>query len=153
MPGANSTFAPHEDGHALFHTRWAMSYLPGPLTRDQISVLTADDPALEQAASGQKILCASYGDGAHALLFETTDAIEKLEPRVGVEGHLAKRIPLGSYDAYLRSRKLDPKEWESGAGLGLSATIRYRERDADIAMLGARCPECGQPFESNGGMP
>lgn len=100
--------------------------------------------ALERARAGEKIVCASYGDGAHALLFETTDAIAKLEPRRGVAGHLAKRIPLGSYDAYLRSRKLDPKEWESGADLGLSATIRYRERDADIALVGGKCSECGQ---------
>jgi hypothetical protein len=32
----------HEDGHALFHTRWAMSYLRGPLTRQQIKRLTPD---------------------------------------------------------------------------------------------------------------
>ncbi len=31
----------HEDGHALFHTRWAMSYLRGPLTRRQIKLLNA----------------------------------------------------------------------------------------------------------------
>ncbi len=30
----------HEDGHLLFHTRWAMSYLRGPLTRTQIKQLT-----------------------------------------------------------------------------------------------------------------
>ena len=100
--------------------------------------------ALEQAKSGDKLLCASYGDGAHALLFETTDAISKLEPRRAVSGHLARRMELGSYDAYLRSRKLDPKEWAGGSGLGLSATIRFRERDADIGMVGARCVECGQ---------
>ena len=35
--------------------------------------------ALETAQAGQKLLCASYGDGAHALLFETTDALDKLE--------------------------------------------------------------------------
>ncbi len=31
----------HESGPQLFHTRWAMSYLRGPLTRDQIRLLTA----------------------------------------------------------------------------------------------------------------
>ena len=36
--------------------------------------------ALEAASGGQKILCASYGDGAHALVFETTDAISGLAP-------------------------------------------------------------------------
>lgn len=100
--------------------------------------------ALETAQAGQKLLCASYGDGAHAMLFETTDALEKLEPRLGVAGHLAQRAPVGSYDTYLKSRKLDPKEWSGGADLGLSATIRFRERDADIGMIGARCTECSQ---------
>jgi 3-hydroxy-3-methylglutaryl CoA synthase len=36
--------------------------------------------ALEEATPGQRLLVASYGDGAHALCFETTDAILKLEP-------------------------------------------------------------------------
>ena len=27
----------HDDGPVLFHTRWAMSYLRGPLTRQQIA--------------------------------------------------------------------------------------------------------------------
>lgn len=31
----------HEDEAVVFNTRWAMSYLAGPLTRDQISTLTA----------------------------------------------------------------------------------------------------------------
>ncbi len=30
----------HEEGHVLFHTRWAMSYLRGPLTRQQIKRLS-----------------------------------------------------------------------------------------------------------------
>ncbi|MEQ8840525.1 MAG: DUF87 domain-containing protein [Acidimicrobiales bacterium] len=35
-----------------FGTRWAMSYLPGPLTRDQISILTADQrPAVAASAA------------------------------------------------------------------------------------------------------
>lgn len=32
------------DGPQVFGTRWAMSYLPGPITRDQISDLMADHP-------------------------------------------------------------------------------------------------------------
>ena len=80
---------------------------------------------------------------AEPLAFETTDALPKLEPRRGVSWHLERRRALASYDTYLRARKLDPKEWQGGADLGLSATVRFRERDADIAFLAARCTECG----------
>jgi hypothetical protein len=34
----------HDEGHVLFHTRWAMSYLRGPLTRRQIKLLSPPDP-------------------------------------------------------------------------------------------------------------
>ncbi|MDA0353187.1 MAG: DUF853 family protein [Chloroflexi bacterium] len=37
-------------GPKLFTTRWAMSYLRGPLTREQIAELTADDPVRRGAA-------------------------------------------------------------------------------------------------------
>jgi hypothetical protein len=37
----------HDDGHVLFHTRWAMSYLRGPLTRREIKRLS---PPADQSA-------------------------------------------------------------------------------------------------------
>jgi len=100
--------------------------------------------ALETAAPGDRLLVASYGDGAHALSFEVTEALTALPARRGVSWHLARRRALASYDTYLKARGLDTKEWETSADLGLSATIRFRERDADIALLGARCTSCQQ---------
>jgi hypothetical protein len=42
----------HEDEPVLFHTRWALSYLRGPLTRSQIRTLTGQrKPAAPQAAA------------------------------------------------------------------------------------------------------
>ncbi len=100
--------------------------------------------ALESARPGERLLVASYGDGAHAMAFEATEAIHKLAPRRGVGGHLARRRALPSYDAYLRGRGLQPREWAGAPDLGLSASARFRERDADIAFLGAKCRACGQ---------
>ena len=100
--------------------------------------------ALETARPGERLLVASYGDGAHALSFEVTDAIDGLSARRGMSWHLERRRALKSYDTHLKARGLDPKEWEAGADLGLSATIRFRERDADIAFIAARCVACGQ---------
>ena len=100
--------------------------------------------ALESAKPGDRILVVCYGDGAEALSFEITEHIEKLDARRGVSGYLADRKSLKSYDSYLRSRNLQPKEYEAGGGGGLSATIRFRERDADISFVGARCTSCQQ---------
>lgn len=100
--------------------------------------------ALESAAPGERLLVAGYGDGVHALSFRATEAISKLPPRRAVGWHLARRRPLASYDTYLKARKLEVAEWPAGGDLGLSATVRFRERDADIALVGARCLSCGQ---------
>ncbi len=97
--------------------------------------------ALETTRPGDRVLVAAYGDGAHALAFEV---VRPTPPRRGMSWHLARRRALASYDTYLRARGLDPKEWQAGADLGLSATIRFRERDSDIGFLGARCTSCGQ---------
>ena len=40
----------HEDGPVVMHTRWAMSWLRGPLTRDEIKRLSASGPARPDAA-------------------------------------------------------------------------------------------------------
>jgi len=49
----------HEDAPGVFTTRWAMSYLRGPLTRDQISDLMADrrvaSPAPEAVAASEAV--------------------------------------------------------------------------------------------------
>ncbi len=100
--------------------------------------------ALESASAGDRLLVASYGDGAHVMGFVATDHISKLDARRGMSWHLERRRALKSYDVYLKARNLDAKEWESGTDGGLSATIRFRERDADISMLGAKCTRCGQ---------
>jgi hydroxymethylglutaryl-CoA synthase len=100
--------------------------------------------SLERAQPGEHLLTASYGDGAHAMAFEVQKAIEALPPRLGVSGHLDRRRPLKSYDSYLKSRGLAAGEWETGKDLGLSATIRFRERDADIGFVGEKCTVCEQ---------
>jgi 3-hydroxy-3-methylglutaryl CoA synthase/uncharacterized OB-fold protein len=99
--------------------------------------------ALEQARPGEKLLLASYGDGAEALAFATTAQIEKLEPRRGVAWHLARRRAVRTADAWLRARGLGAKEYEPPRDAGLSATVHFRERDPDLAFKGQRCRACG----------
>jgi 3-hydroxy-3-methylglutaryl CoA synthase/uncharacterized OB-fold protein len=99
--------------------------------------------ALESAKPGERILLASYGDGAAAFAFATTPHLEKLDPRRGVAWHLARRRAVASYDRYLKARSLDAKEYGGGRDPGLSATIHFREREEDVALRGQRCNRCG----------
>ncbi len=43
----------HEDGHVLFHTRWALSYLRGPLTRQEIKRLAPEDASADSATRSE----------------------------------------------------------------------------------------------------
>jgi len=99
--------------------------------------------ALERARPGERLLVASYGDGAEALALVATPQIEKLEPRRGVSWHLARRRAVRSHEHYLRARGLGEREYTPARDAGLSATIHFRERDADLAFKGQRCHGCG----------
>ncbi len=106
--------------------------------------------ALENARSGDRILVASYGDGADVLTFRVTDAIRGLSDHRGVRWHLERRAELGDYDKFLRFRHLETTEHDRRSGSGVSATIHYRDRNEDIGFCGQRCRNCGQeqfPFQ------
>ena len=98
--------------------------------------------ALEEAKPGDKILVASYGDGADAFLVEVTDKIKELGPRHGIKASLeAKRI-LPMYVNWHSQR--------GGGGGGMmammgppSVSARWRERPEIDRLQGAKCLECG----------
>jgi hypothetical protein len=75
----------HEDGPRLLETRWAMSYLRGPLTRDQIKkLMDGRRPAISRgastavAASTQAAAADDEGEKAQRLREARDAAVEKL---------------------------------------------------------------------------
>ncbi len=98
--------------------------------------------ALENAKPGDRLLVASYGDGADAVALRVTDAVKRLADRRGVRWHLERRAELADYDKYLSFRHLQGVEFDRRAGTGVSATVHYRDRDEDISFHGQRCRRC-----------
>jgi len=101
--------------------------------------------ALEGAKPGARILLASFGQGCDLLLFEVTDAIESVGPRLGVSGWLARRIESANYAKYLFHRgliELDRgmrAEHDSKTAL----TALWRSRKAVLGLVGGRCTKTG----------
>ncbi|UCG83765.1 MAG: OB-fold domain-containing protein, partial [Dehalococcoidia bacterium] len=97
--------------------------------------------ALEDAKAGEKILVANYGDGADAFILTTTEKIEKCRDRRGIKYHLSSKMPLPSYDKYLRYRGLLQGyfRFENES----SATISWRDRKWNINCRGGKCLSCG----------
>ncbi len=63
----------HDDAPAVFQVRWALSYLRGPLTRDQIKLLKQTRPAVQAAASPA---------AAPAMATASTPAVDASAPQV-----------------------------------------------------------------------
>jgi len=103
--------------------------------------------ALEQAQPGDRILVASFGQGCDALLFQVTDRIQELPPRLGIQGSLENREPTDNYLRFLKFRDLI--ETESGiraeAPDQTAMTTLWRKRKMLLGLVGGRCTVCGTP--------
>jgi 3-hydroxy-3-methylglutaryl CoA synthase len=103
--------------------------------------------ALERAAPGDRILVASFGTGADALLFEVTEAIGAVRGSGAGAGkwlarHLACSYP--RYQALAGLVKMD-RGIRAEADKQTALTAAYRRRDLLDSMVGGRCTRCGTP--------
>ena len=97
---------------------------------------------LEKAEAGQKVLAASYGDGADVFLL---DVKERPKVSKGVAGHLADRRDLTSYDRFLAYRgalKTDPEPPTRPESMG-AATKSWRLASDQIRLHASKCNQCG----------
>ena len=97
--------------------------------------------ALEDASPGDKILCASYGDGAEILLLQVTDEIKKIGKRRGIKHNLASKMIFPSYEQYLGFHHQPTGDPEGGGGPSASAIAR--EVEAIYPLHGSKCRVCG----------
>ena len=93
----------HSPGPIVMQTRWAMSYLRGPLTRDQIRVLMKDRKAtaVSEAVEDPARLPATKHGAAQPML--SSSIVQKFWP---LDGELEKECPLEYRPALLGEGKL-----------------------------------------------
>ena len=98
--------------------------------------------ALEQAKPGDRLLFATYGDGADAFVLRVTEAIEKLRDKRGIKRHLDSKLMLPNYGKYVELRDL--MEWEMGRrpARRSSLPVIWRERRHLFPLYGQQCKSC-----------
>jgi uncharacterized OB-fold protein len=101
--------------------------------------------ALQTAAPGERILLVNYGDGADALVLETTERLpawqrdvrRTLAAQVGAKGYVA------DYQEYLRWRGLVPVWGEGIPQIAPAPAMLHREQEELMRFRGVRCRACG----------
>ena len=101
---------------------------------------------LQDARPGQKILVIGFGQGADALLFETTERLISPLSHRGIKGALAVRTIEQNYQKFQSFNDLvdihfGPRAERGGKKVRLTAL--YRDRRAITSLMGGKCTRCG----------
>jgi hydroxymethylglutaryl-CoA synthase len=101
--------------------------------------------ALEAAKPGEKILLLGFGQGVDLILLETTEAITRLAPRMGIAASLTNGAKDENYMRWLVHRGL--VDIDKGARAELDqrqpSTSLWRHRKAAMGLVGGRCTKTG----------
>jgi hydroxymethylglutaryl-CoA synthase len=100
--------------------------------------------ALQTAVPGEKILVIGFGQGADALVLETTPALAALQPAHGPRDSLAARRTCTHYTQFLSLRQRLDVDFGMRAERDnrTSQSAFYRRRRDITGMLGGRCTAC-----------
>jgi len=98
--------------------------------------------ALEEAKPGDRILFASYGDGADAFILQVTDQIEKIKNRRGIKQHLESKMLISNYEKYVTFRELMEWEVDRRPSYISSLPMLWRDHSQVFALHGGRCLNC-----------
>lgn len=104
--------------------------------------------ALQEAAPGDKLLVAGFGQGCDAMVFEATEALPAYQAKRGqggVKGALAARREEHNYNKFLTFNHELNKEFgiRAEADIPTPLSALYRNKDMVHGLMGGRCSVCG----------
>lgn len=99
--------------------------------------------ALQAVAAGGIVTVVSYGDGADALVLRAGALPQPVTGQRGIEGFLASKRELPSYQRYLAARNLVDIVPGEPFRLFPSATASWRDEPSAMRCRASRCRVCG----------
>jgi len=147
----------HEDEPVVFNTRWVMSYLAGPLTRDQIKALAADSKKAAAAARPAQPAEKSGNDFTSDVPVLPPKIRQFFVPARGASVKYYPRLVAATDVAFTNARyKVDERrersytvefdegpvavDWDNGELVALAASDLEDEPAPDSGF--AECPDC-----------
>ena len=102
--------------------------------------------ALEKAQPGDKLLYVSYGEGCDAIVFEVTEQIRSVRPKVDLLNLIEDKNSDVSYSKYLKWKNLMTFEPQKRPEQERSSLPDYfRNYKKNNALYGSKCKICGVP--------
>lgn len=108
--------------------------------------------ALEEAKCGDRILLASYGNGADVFIFRVRDCNSKVKNRGTFSKQLKEKSIIYNYATYLKWRNVIPMEEAKRPSIP-PTSISNLKRNAKIllSLYGVKCKKCGTPQYTQAG--
>ena len=102
--------------------------------------------ALEAAGKGDRILVASYGNGSDVIAMTATPAIASGKPKRGIGYYLKMKLPVSTYEKYLRWREIVEVEPAATAPMEQPSPVAlWRDNKSGLNLHGVKCRKCGTP--------
>ena len=102
--------------------------------------------ALDQAKAGDRLLVATYGNGADVLSLTAQAGIEARRPARNLAYYLNNKLPLAPYEKYLRWRRLIELEPPATAPMEQPSPVAlWRDNKSGLVLHGVKCRKCGTP--------
>ncbi|MFC1823257.1 hydroxymethylglutaryl-CoA synthase family protein [Thermodesulfobacteriota bacterium] len=102
---------------------------------------------LENAAPGQKIIVAGFGQGCDALCFEVTDKIGQFKPVSSIGETIEEKLTTDNYTQFLSFQGLLDLDLgiRAEANTQTALTTLWRNRKMILGLIGGKCRDCGTP--------
>ncbi len=102
--------------------------------------------ALEQAKAGDRILVASYGNGADVFTVTATAGLPAAKPARDTNYYLNTKLMVSTYQKYLRWREIVEVEPAATAPMEQPSPVAlWRDNKSGLDLHGVKCRKCGTP--------
>ncbi|MBE9505204.1 MAG: hydroxymethylglutaryl-CoA synthase family protein [Chloroflexi bacterium] len=102
--------------------------------------------ALEQAKAGDRMLVASYGNGADVFTVTATAGLPAAKPARDMDYYLNTKLMVSTYQKYLRWREIVEVEPAATAPMEQPSPVAlWRDNKSGLDLHGVKCRKCGTP--------